>query len=243
MHRSAKLVGIAVLLLGTAALAEAVPIPAVSLSNMSGRGLINPPFTLGWGFETSQSIVVFDLGLFDSEQDGLSQSHEIGLWDESGTLLVSTTIVAGTSGNLEGNFRFVNVAPVALAPGVYVIGALYPDLSLDPLVFPGGATSFATGPGIEFLSPLFADGATLLVPNFAVGDATMPSYFGPNFRYEAGAVVPEPGSLLLIGGGLLGLGAAGRRRVGKSSTVRDPYERPESVLERTSSASGSRPKV
>ena len=104
-------------LLALGSLAEAVPVPAISIDNFIGQTLRNPPFTLGWTFTVDGTIVVSQLGLFDSRQNGLVEAHDIGIWDEVGTLVATATIGAGTSGDLIDNFRYVAIAPVTLEEG------------------------------------------------------------------------------------------------------------------------------
>lgn len=172
---------------------------AFTLDNATGQTLGNPPFTLGFTFETNQSITVTALGLFDSGQDGFGESHAVGLWDSVGNLLASGTISSGTAGPLTNQFRYVNVAPVVLALGQqFTVGALFTNANAaDPLLFPGDATNFATDPAIDFLRSSFATGGTLANPTLSASDD--PAYFGPNFQFQA---APEPSTLF---GGVVGL--------------------------------------
>jgi len=55
----------------------------------------------------------------------------------------------------------------------------------------------------------FIAGGVLTDPTNTTGDAM--SYFGPNFTY--GSSVPEPGTLVLLGSGLLGAAGLIRRKL------------------------------
>lgn len=213
---------------GIALLTVAVPVahaqtPAFSITNTTGAGLANPPFTLGFSFTANSSIDVSALGIFDDSQDGLLESHEIGIFDNSGNLLVSTTLGSGTSGTLINQFRYVNVAPVTLSGGAtYFVGAVY-ETGADALIFPGGSTGFTTAPQITYDQSRFGFGSTLTFPSGSGGGGD--GYFGPNFRFSptvVGPPVPEPGAYVtgafLFGGIGLGL-IRGRMRKAKASTI------------------------
>src|SRR6476660_2949748 len=70
--------------------------PLLSISDLSGLPLGNGPFTLGWEFDANAAVTIRALGVFDDNQDGLGQSHEVGLFNGTGTLLASATVASGT---------------------------------------------------------------------------------------------------------------------------------------------------
>lgn len=213
MTRLLRKLGIAVAAVGLWAggHAPAQAGPAYTLDNLTGVSLANPPFTLGFQFAVHQTIVITQIGLFDSGQDGLEASHQFGLWDSNGVLLRSGTIDAGLASPLINQFRYVAIAELVLEAGQqYQLGALYAS-DADPLVFPGDAVNFATTPEITFLAATFAPGATLENP-LSVGDVE-PGYFGPNFLIRSSiAPVPEPATLASAGLALLVSAGIARRR-------------------------------
>ena len=182
--------------------------PAITIDNLTGQALANPPFTLGWSFTTNSDVTVDQLGLFDDSQDGLTNRFELGLWDDAGALLTSAFLGSGTSGTLINQFRYVDVADVVLARGrKFYIGAYYQD-GADALIFPGVAQNFATASYINFGESTFEFGGSLARPTLT--NSSSPGYFGPNF-IGTGGVVPEPATWALMIGGF-GLAGAGLRR-------------------------------
>lgn len=181
---------------------------AFTIDNTTGQALANSPFTLGWVFTTNHSIKVTQLGLFDDSLNGLVDSYQIGIFDAAGNLLGSTTIANGTTDPLINQFRYAPLASaITVAAGQqYEIGALVLTGD-DPPVFPGNAMNFSANPAINFVESSFALGGTLSAPLNSV--TTQPGYFGPNFTF----VTPEPGTLVLIGSGLLGLAGTIRRKL------------------------------
>lgn len=190
--------------LAVAGPASALVLPggAVGMSNTTGEALINGPFTLGWKFSLNSPILVSGLGVFDSGQDGLKDSHEVGIFNAAGVLLASATVASGQANPLEAQFRYAP-ASVLLTPGQsYLIGAVWGPSSDELLM--GSATNptlnFVTAPEINWLSYAYTSSGSLTAPLTFGIDATE-SYFGPNFTYAA--VVPEidPASM----GGVLAL--------------------------------------
>lgn len=188
---------------------------ALSISDLNGPALLNPPFTLGWQFVVNRNVSVTGLGFFDDTQDGLAESHEIGLWDVQGNLLASTTIQAGLSGSLIEQFRYNLVAPTILsARQTYFIGALYTS-SLDNLVF--DSNNLSTDLAITYQNATFSFGPTLANPTVS---STFLGFFGPNFTFNG---VPEPASWMLM---FLGFGF-----VGGAIRLRGAKQRVRTILE------------
>jgi hypothetical protein len=184
----------------------AAPVPAITFGNLTGESLANGPFTLGWQFTLSQSITVTGLGAFDDSQDGLAESHDVGIWDSLGNLMGSATVASGTTDPLLNQFRYAS-ASFTLGPGTYNIGALWLD-GADNNTFPGDVTSYTTAAAVTFDANAYVGGGTLANPINSVDNQA--AYFGPNFTYST---TPEPGTLVMLGSGLLALGGMARRKL------------------------------
>jgi len=64
--------------------------------------LPNGAWSLGFQFTTEKTVNVTALGFYDDLQDGLTQSHEVGIFDDIGTLLVKG--IVEPSNKLDGFF-------------------------------------------------------------------------------------------------------------------------------------------
>jgi len=200
------------LLAAVAAVAASVALSAhagtPALTYTGGDNILgNGPFTLGWEFTTTQVFKVDGLGAYDSGLDGLVEDHDVGLWDNLGNLLASTTIAAGTGATLIDNFRYNSISSVVIGPGTYFVGALWLDGN-DPNVFPGQGTT-STVAGLTYVQNGFAPGGSLADPTGSTGEGA--SYFGANLTVGN---VPEPmtWALMLVGFGGMGVALRARRR-------------------------------
>lgn len=130
------------------------PIPAVQGFTLVGLG--NTPFnqTIGYRFTVlDQAVRVISLGFYDQDGDGLTTTHQVGIWTEGGQLLDSINVPAETAATLitpdgtpGGGYRYVNLAsPLLLDANTnYVVGAIgsltdfavngVSDLVMNPIV-------------------------------------------------------------------------------------------------------------
>jgi hypothetical protein len=161
---------------------------------------------IGWQFSVNTPVTVDGLGVFDVNNPGFAERHQVGLWDNGGTLLAQTIVSDGSalvlSASNAGDWRFENIAPIVLGPGTYVVGAFYSD-SGDSVM---ANATLALAPQISFLASRASTEAAFAMPG--VYGLVEPGVFAANVRINA---VPEPASMLLLGSGIATLVARRRR--------------------------------
>ena len=121
------------------------------------------PYSLGENFTVDHAIQITALGYLDIG----SQDHQVGIYDLSGNLLVSTTVDPSTD-PLSDFFNYHTLAtPITLAAGTYVLaGTDGPDGG--DITYTGSAGSFVTdfqvAPGFSFFNDRFTASSTLAFP-------------------------------------------------------------------------------
>lgn len=154
----------------------------------------------GWTFSvTSDPVSIDALGVWDEDADGLFESHAVGLWDQTGTLIASTTVTNGNSTALaststDGQWLFTDISPLTLLAGDYTIGMQ--ALSNSPDVFRIRTTN-TTVAGITYGNTIQEVGTTTLDRPTVVFSAVDDGAFGPNLRLPAVAV-PEANTFALV---------------------------------------------
>lgn len=186
--------------------AQAVPVLSVTPGSFANGA----SGTIGWSFTTSIDFYVDALGFCDENGDGLGASHQVGIFNSLGELLVSVN-VDGSSALVDG-FRYSSIPSYLLPAGSYVVGGFLPFANPDRYLisepFPTGVT---TVPGVTF-----GENRSIFGGLFEAPTTTTPmagnGRFGPNF-----SAVPTPelnaasARLPLLMATLL-LGLASRRR-------------------------------
>jgi len=208
-----------------------MPIQADTPAFSSGGSTAEQPQsfegTRGWSFYNGPNspITITQLGVFDGGGDGLANSHQIGLWNTDGTLLVSATVPAGTIGTLVDNYRYVSIAPVTLPGGFgltggYIIAAQYSAADADDLrtptpagLAPGLALWSGSSGGVTDSIGWYGFGVGLPFPNNRTAPPSEggigPGFWEANFQFQP---VPEPSAWLLLSSGLLAVGFLRNRR-------------------------------
>ncbi|OPX19226.1 MAG: hypothetical protein BZ151_10360 [Desulfobacca sp. 4484_104] len=172
---------------------------AVDFSSVT-QNFTNYNWSLGWEFTTKAPVTVAALGFYDDLKNGLTQNHDVGIYDAVGNLLVSTTVLP--TDPLTSWFRFHSITPYTLAAGqTYYIQAVTGSEN-----YTWYTNGLVVDPSITYNTDAYyipANGV-LTFPNASDGhtQALGGGYFGPNFTTSA---VPLPSALLLVGSGFLGL--------------------------------------
>lgn len=173
--------------------------PCGGCGNVSGQ-------TYGWAFDLSETVLLTGLGVWDAGADGIGPDVQVGLWDDSGTLVASTTVGNGSSpvasAVATGEWLF-EVESASLSAGSYTIGSTF--FRSTPLAQVGGP--FTTDARITHTAASTSGvvNGGLLNPTEDAGF----NVFGPSLQIAA---VPIPVTMLLLASGLAGLGIAGRRK-------------------------------
>jgi hypothetical protein len=139
----------------------------------------------------------------------------VGIYNSTGTLLVSTTVTPADP--LVGSWLVQAVAPIQLADGTYDIMAVTGSAAAgedyyawDPTLTPTIFTTTASITSVEAAS-YSSSASSLTFPN--TFNPVIQGFFGPSFTIGSTddyPIAPEPASFLLLGSGLLL--AAGLRR-------------------------------
>lgn len=187
--------------------AKAAAIAAVSFDSgdtlFSGLG-----YEMGYVFTPTVDILVTDLGFYDLGGDGLSQSHDVGIFDTTVdlSLLASVTVASGTADPLigtlpNGAFRYHSlVTPLLLlANQTYAIAGIMGGSGTADAIPYDGFTNIAADPliTVDFVNGGRYTTSDVLV--YPAGTASGQFYMAPNFLFTT---VPEPSSvaLMCIGG-------------------------------------------
>lgn len=161
----------------------------------------NYNWSLGFQFTTNGPVTITRLGFYDDQKNGLTENHDVGIYDSAGNLLVSTTVL--TTDSLTSWFRFHDIIPYTLlgSETYYIVGVTGTEN------YTMYTTGFTVEPSINFILDAWKSsvGGVLAFPDSTsnITQALGGGIFGPNFDTTP---VPVPPTLLLLASGLLGLG-------------------------------------
>lgn len=167
---------------------------------------------VGWRFSAQQNLNVYGLGIFYLDNQ---IAHTVGLYKATGEQLATATIGSG-QGTIQGFFRTVSINNVTLNKDQeYILAATVGDgtYTADTTGTFGGTNTFTNLQfnNVTFLNDVFDSLNTNLPGTWSSLESGAATYgtFGPNMSANA---VPEPGTVVLVGAGLLGLVALRRKQ-------------------------------
>ena len=180
----------------------------------SYEDLTNGSWSLGAEFSPTVNIDVTSLGSFFVA--GATDEQGVSIWNSSDDLLVSTTITGDDSAT--DGFQFESITPIELVAGETYYMSAYTGGNAFAVADNGIAGApgdgFTVGPDITYLAHVEAPcgGTAACFPSNNLGEEF--ADFGADFTYTAATATatPEPGTLLLLGSGLVGLAGMVRRR-------------------------------
>jgi hypothetical protein len=145
---------------------------------------------IGWRFNVTAPLEIAALGVWNADTvagfEGLTSTHQVGIWDASQALVTSATVDPAT-GTVIGDWTYAAVGPVTLTPGqTYTAGVLYTATDQDAYI--SSASAATTDPNVTWLNAVFPAAGDLGFV-FPANDSAPTSVgrFGPNFTFT---VVP-----------------------------------------------------
>ncbi len=171
-------------------------------------------YSLGWQFTTTREITVDRLGYYNP-QDGMQDTHDVGIYNLSRQLLVSGTV--RPTDPLEGFFHYAAVSPIVLAANTTYRIAGSTAGSHDSFIYPyvDDAKNWTVDPAIQPWTNIhgYYESSATGALSFPTALAVCSAYFGPNLDIQGQSpAVPEPSSIALLALASGGVGAMLKRR-------------------------------
>lgn len=197
-------------ILGVSTYSEPARAAAIDLTQIDFE-FDGSPWTLGWKFSITAPTSIEALGVYDSGQDGLAGSAQVGLWlATGGDPIAQATVPSGTAGTLDGHFRFTPIAPTLLIPGTeYIVGS-YLSGELATALFGGNGI---VDPRVNVIDVRYSGNAAFSFPGLTDPGTDGAAFLGGNFQLTP---VPLPAAAWLFGSGVAGLIASARIRLRRS---------------------------
>lgn len=158
---------------------------------------------VGWQFTALSDMSVTHLGVLDLGDMGLADEHTVGIFAMDGTLLGSSTIGAGLSGDLMAGsmiYNSVDLIDLEKNTSYYILAD---NWTQDTYTFGTGVVEY----GSDIQWDQFSESTTDSILDSVLHFQGQPGNLGPGFIYRA---TPAPGALALLG--LAGLAGRKRRR-------------------------------
>jgi hypothetical protein len=163
-------------------------------------------FTLGYEFTLSSTVTVDALGYW---VDGNGDDHDVGIWDSTGTLLASTTVLS--TDPVVSDFAWDPISDLILGPGTYTIGGQL-NQTVSGNDFPADAEGISTIPGFTWVADEQVEGPGLVFPTESTGGYGNDGILTVDFSVTSSGSVPDGASTLeLVGGAIFALGAIRRK--------------------------------
>jgi hypothetical protein len=175
------------------AAAGAAPAATSAVSTPLNPPMGEEPWCVGWRFQALQNVNVVSLGALDPiPAGGLPSSMDVGIWTDSGTLLGSLIVPAGTAGTLiDGYFYADLTTPISLTTGDFYRIADSPTSGTNDNDYMFSGVSITDSPAVDYDQGYLVENTNSLVFPTVAGSSD--DFFGPNFQY-----VPEPTSFALL---------------------------------------------
>lgn len=141
---------------------------------------ITPAVTSGYAFSFNQDVLVSAVGIFDSSDNGLTNTNQLGIWTDSGSLLASKLFDSTVSPVLDSHFRWLSLdTPLLLSANTaYRVGAYGAEPGLQGAI---GPTSLSSN--VTFIAEVGSSSGSFTFPQSSTQRSSGTAYIGPNLRF------------------------------------------------------------